>query len=58
LHSLYEIFAPFAAGVIYLYHPIAVYLIATMLILMTLLYFCKVRESLTSNEFSVDTGQA
>lgn len=46
LHSLYEIFAPFAAGVIYLYDPIAVYIIATMLILLTLLYFCKTQKSL------------
>ncbi len=52
LHSLYEIFAPFAAGVIYLYNPIAVYIITTMLILITLLYFCKARESLNLNGFS------
>lgn len=53
LHSLYEIFAPFAAGMIYLYNPIAIYIIATMLILITLLYFCKVRETLNSKGFSV-----
>lgn len=52
LHSLYEIFAPFAAGVIYLYNPMAVYVIAGMLILITLLYFCKARKSLNSNGFS------
>lgn len=39
LHSLYEIFGPFAAGVIFLYNPIAVYVIAAVLILATLLCF-------------------
>lgn len=37
LHSSYEIFGPFAAGVIYLYHPLAIYSIATLLIVATLL---------------------
>jgi len=41
LHSLYEIFGPFAAGVIYLYNPIAIYIIAALLILITLLYYRK-----------------
>lgn len=36
LHSLYEIFAPFVAGVIYLYNPIAIYIVAMMLMLITL----------------------
>lgn len=53
LHSVYEIFVPFVTGVIYLYSPIAVYIIATMLILITLLYFCKACKSLNSNELSV-----
>lgn len=39
LHSLYEIFGPFTAGVIFLYNPIAVYLIAAALILVTLVCF-------------------
>ena len=38
LHSLYEIFSPFTAGVIYLYHPMAVYIIAALLMMTTLLY--------------------
>lgn len=41
LHSSYEIFAPFAAGVIYLYDPLAIYSIATLLMTTTLLYFLK-----------------
>lgn len=44
LHSLYEIFGPFAAGVIYLYHSMAVYIMASLLMMITLLYFCKARE--------------
>lgn len=46
LHSLYEIFGPFAAGVIYLFNPKAIYVIAALLMMTTLLSFCKARESL------------
>ena len=41
LHSSYEILGPFAAGVIYLYNPLAIYIIAALLIMTTLLYFFK-----------------
>jgi DHA1 family tetracycline resistance protein-like MFS transporter len=41
LHSLYEIFAPFAAGLIYLYNPLAIYILAALLMTTTLLCFCK-----------------
>lgn len=41
LHSSYEIFGPFAAGLIYLYNPLAIYIIATLLMMTTLLCFCK-----------------
>lgn len=41
LHSSYEIFGPFAAGLIYLYNPLAIYILATLLMITTLLYFCK-----------------
>nr|AIA11172.1 Tetracycline_Resistance_MFS_Efflux_Pump [uncultured bacterium] len=41
LHSLYEIFGPFAAGLIYLYNPLAIYILAALLMMTTLLYFCK-----------------
>lgn len=40
LHSSYEIFAPVAAGLIYLYNPLAIYIIVALL-MMTLLCFCK-----------------
>lgn len=40
LHSLYEIFGPIAAGIIYLYNPISVYVAAAFLMLITLLIFC------------------
>lgn len=39
LHSSYEIFGPFAAGLIYLYDPLAIYIIATLLMMTTLLCF-------------------
>lgn len=41
LHSSYEIFAPFAAGLIYLYNPLAIYIIVALLMMATLLYFFK-----------------
>jgi len=41
LHSLYEIFGPLTAGVIYLYNPLAIYIIAALLMMITLFYFCK-----------------
>ena len=41
LHSSYEIFGPFAAGLIYLYNPLAIYIIAALLMMTTLLYFFK-----------------
>ena len=41
LHSSYEIFGPFAAGLIYLYNPLAIYIIAALLMMTTLLCFCK-----------------
>lgn len=41
LHSLYEIFAPFAAGLIYLYDPLAIYILATLLMSTTLIFFSK-----------------
>lgn len=41
LHSSYEIFGPFAAGLIYLYNPLAIYLLAALLMMTTLLCFCK-----------------
>lgn len=41
LHSSYEIFGPFAAGLIYLYNPLAIYILAALLMMTTLLYFCK-----------------
>lgn len=41
LHSIYEIFGPLAAGFIYLYHPIVVYIITTVLMIATLFYYCK-----------------
>lgn len=41
LHSSYEIFAPFAAGVLYLYNPLAIYILAVLLMITTLLCFCK-----------------
>lgn len=41
LHSTYEIFSPFAAGLIYLYSPLAIYIIAALLMMTTLLYFFK-----------------
>ena len=41
LHSIYEIFGPLIAGVIYLYHPIVVYIITTVLMIATLFYYCK-----------------
>lgn len=36
LHSLYEIFTPFGAGLIYLYNPLAVYIIGVFLMLAAL----------------------
>lgn len=41
LHSSYEIVGPFAAGLIYLYNPLAIYFIAALLMMTTLLCFCK-----------------
>lgn len=41
LHSSYEIFGPFAAGLIYLYNPLAVYILAALFIMTTLLFSCK-----------------
>lgn len=41
LHSSYEIFGPFAAGLIYLYHPLAIYSIVTLFMMTTLFYFYK-----------------
>lgn len=41
LHSSYEILAPFATGLIYLYNPLAVYIIGVLLMIATLLYFLK-----------------
>ncbi len=41
LHSSYEIFSPFAAGLIYLYNPLAIYILAALLMMVTLLSFCK-----------------
>lgn len=41
LHSSYEIFGPFAAGVIYLYNPVSIYIIATLLLIATFLYLNK-----------------
>lgn len=41
LHSSYEIFAPFAAGLIYLYHPLAIYTLVALLMMATLLSFYK-----------------
>lgn len=49
LHSSYEIFGPFAAGIIYLYNPLSIYIIATLFMITTLLYFCKKLESLRMN---------
>lgn len=48
LHSSYEIFGPFAAGVIYLYHPLAIYSIVTLFMITTLLYFCKNTRALVN----------
>ncbi len=39
LHSIYEIFCPFTAGLIYLYNPVAIYIIAVLLMITTLLCF-------------------
>lgn len=41
LHSSYEMFAPLAAGFIYLYNPLVIYTIAAMLMMATLLCFYK-----------------
>lgn len=41
LHSSYEIFAPLAAGLIFLYNPIAIYIFVVFLLMTTLLCFCK-----------------
>jgi len=41
LHSSYEIFGPFAAGLIYLYNPLAIYIISALLMMTTLLCFFK-----------------
>lgn len=41
LHSSYEIFGPFAAGLIYLYNPLAIYILAALLMVATLLCFWK-----------------
>lgn len=41
LHSTYEIFGPFAAGLIYLYNPLAIYIIVVLLMTTTLLCFLK-----------------
>lgn len=41
LHSSYEIFGPFAAGLVYLYNPLAIYILAALLMMITLLYFSK-----------------
>ncbi len=41
LHSSYEIFCPLAAGLIYLYNPLAIYILSTLLIITTLMYFYK-----------------
>jgi DHA1 family tetracycline resistance protein-like MFS transporter len=41
LHSSYEIFGPFVAGLIYLYNPLAIYTIAALLMITTLVYFFK-----------------
>jgi DHA1 family tetracycline resistance protein-like MFS transporter len=46
LHSLYEIFAPFAAGVIYLFNPNAIYIIVALLMMTTLLCYYRVRGSM------------
>lgn len=41
LHSSYEIFGPFTAGLIYLYNPLTIYIIVALLMMTTLLYFYK-----------------
>ena len=46
LHSTYEIFGPFVAGVIYLYYPSAIYILAALFMLTTLLYCCKNAQAL------------
>jgi DHA1 family tetracycline resistance protein-like MFS transporter len=41
LHSSYEMFGPFVAGLIYLHNPQTIYIIAALLMVITLLYFFK-----------------
>jgi DHA1 family tetracycline resistance protein-like MFS transporter len=41
LHSSYEMVVPFAAGLIYLYHPLAIYCMAAVLMATTLLCYLK-----------------
>jgi MFS transporter, DHA1 family, tetracycline resistance protein len=41
LHSSYEIFGPLAAGFIYLYNPLAIYILVTLLMMTTLVCFYK-----------------
>nr|AIA19067.1 Tetracycline_Resistance_MFS_Efflux_Pump [uncultured bacterium] len=41
LHASYEIFVPFAAGVLYLYNPLVIYIIVILLMIATLLFFFK-----------------
>lgn len=48
LHSSYEIFGPFAAGLIYLYHPLAIYSIVTLFMMTTLFYFYKNTRALVN----------
>jgi len=45
LHSSYGIFGPLAAGAIYLYTPIAVYVIGAICMLVSLLYFSRIRKA-------------
>lgn len=41
LHSSYEIFGPFIAGLVYLYNPLTIYILVTLLMMTTLLYFSR-----------------
>lgn len=41
IHSCYEMFAPFAAGLLYLYNPLVIYMMVIILMLATLLYYSK-----------------
>jgi MFS transporter, DHA1 family, tetracycline resistance protein len=45
LQSLYEIFAPLTAGLIYLYSPTAVYVVPALLMFIALIYFSRIRKS-------------